>query len=188
MFEQQHSVVLAEVWVAGVPKTKGSLTAKGSHMEENVPGSARWRQIVAQAIQQDMVRRITTGLPNPYPYAGPVAIMATFWLPPPASWLLDHNPFRDFAIWSRAGDLDKLARNIDDAQQQQTENGDKKCAGLIVDDNQIMHMTIDKWPAAGGEPPGVLLKVETCPQWMVNAQNRAREHRNVVMQRMGLTW
>ena len=65
-------------------------------------------------------------------------------------------------IWERAGDLDKLVRNVLDALGSTSKNG-KMNGGAIVDDNLVCRLVAEKCVAddAASWPAGVRIIVET---------------------------
>jgi len=142
-------VPLLVTFVPGAPKTKGSLTFKGNgYVRENVVGSTRWRMMVVDRARA----AVPPGMPA---WSGPVAVHATFFLPAPAKyagWLE--------AIWPRAGDVDKLTRNVLDALSV-NEGEPKLGAGIYVDDNQVTQLVINKIPVLphSSAGPGVDLRV-----------------------------
>ena len=145
-------MILTDVWVPGLPKTKGSLTFRGNgYVEENVKGSARWRVLVAERVRADRRRRGLTS-----PSAGPVAVRALFWLPPAAS----PAPFETYAaVHTRSGDVDKLARNVLDALGANAAVAAKN-GGAYVDDVQVVDLRAVKMLAGGLVlPPGLALTV-----------------------------
>lgn len=118
--------VLADVWVPGSPKTKGSLTrGRGGGMRESVLGSTTWRLLVAERVRGwRKVHGLTV------PYDGPVVVSAFF--------CLTADP-----IAKGAGDLDKLVRNVLDAcaadAKRKAANG-----GAYVNDNQVVSLQASK--------------------------------------------
>jgi Holliday junction resolvase RusA-like endonuclease len=161
--------VITEVWVPGLPKTKGSLTFKGKeYVEENVKGSARWRRLVASAVRADLVRRhgVRPGLPPANHLTIPVGVRLQFWLPESAEPRADvtglDRATRESAsiglgpIKSGSGDLDKLVRNVLDALTD---------AGAYRDDVQVVRVIADKMVRDGVTPstPGVLILAWTMP-------------------------
>lgn len=141
------SELLAEMWIPGRPRTKGSLkviTPRGQRprLIEDHKHSKPWRTKMTNAIRD-------ADTPFAEPYAGPVAVAATFvferhgvtakTLPYPTL----------NAGVNACGDLDKLLRNLLDALQD---------AAVIVDDAQVCSVGTSKiW---GGEA-GVRLTVGT---------------------------
>lgn len=138
-------VVLAETFVAGHAKTKGSLTFKGGrHVEEAVRGSGDWRKLVA-----DSLGRASTGL---HAEEGRVGVWITSYLQPYAAKdLLDP---QGWIMSQRSGDVDKLARNVLDALTD---------SGLIGDDAQVWDVFSSKRLACPGMMPGQQIRVWAIP-------------------------
>lgn len=87
------SEVLAAVWVAGIPRTKGSL----NQFHQDSPASKRWRRLVAAEVERDgRLRGVFDRVPH-VPYAGPVAVRCVF------------------VRADGVGDVDKLERCVLDA-------------------------------------------------------------------------
>ena len=86
------SEVLAAVWVAGIPRTKGSLDAR----HQDTPQSKRWRYLVAQEVARDSYARSADGKTLRHT-VGPVAVRCVF------------------VRADGVGDVDKLARCVLDA-------------------------------------------------------------------------
>lgn len=137
---------MINVWVAGAPRTKGSMEQqqhprtcrcrtcstgrRGYRMVQSVEGSEDWAVLIAHTVQTEAARRgMRLG------WIGlPVAVRLAFWLP--------GDP-----IAARAGDIDKLERNILDALTK---------AGVYGDDVQVVRSMCDKYgPSA---TPGVLVQ------------------------------
>ena len=130
------------LWIPGRPKTKGSLDfvpgrrcrccsrcaahLDGGFAKENVAGSGRWRKLMSYALGGGEAFE-----------AGPVSVAGVFALPV------------EDVIAPRAGDLDKLARNLLDALQD---------AQVYRDDVQVSRLLLDKIPA-GERGPGVAVRV-----------------------------
>lgn len=138
--------VITEVWVPGVPKTKGSLDFHGSHAEENIVGSKRWRMLVVSAVRADLARRSIVGeLHTPHnASADPIHVTATFFTAAEPTM-------------PAAGDLDKLVRNVLDAcslNRRKPELG----AGAYADDRQVVLLSAAEVPA-DDLGPGLLLRV-----------------------------
>lgn len=94
-------MILVDTWVAGKPKTKGSMIARpNGSMYDSVIGSGTWRALMAGAVRDDRRRRwaaifcdadaggscshgahLECGRPTPWP--GPVAVYVDAYLPPP---------------------------------------------------------------------------------------------------------
>lgn len=151
---------LVDTFVSGNPKTKGSLTFKsGKYAEENVRGSKEWRRLMADACRRDLVARMGEGWAASASMR-PISVRATFRIAPPnrlpgwaAALMAVGRPFA--AIWGRAGDIDKLSRNLLDALG----STDKRDANVYADDNQVIQLVVHKIACLGGEPPGVRVTV-----------------------------
>src|SRR5688572_1923903 len=94
--------VVLDFWVLGNPKTTGCIVVVNGRrgvLREGVVGSKRWRSLVGYAAIQEMGRQ--PGID--WPLLGPVTLTLAFSLPV------------DDAIQARAGDIDKLYRNVLDA-------------------------------------------------------------------------
>lgn len=157
-------LTLTECWVPGRPKTKGSLdvvNASTGHVRENVAGSARWRLLVADAVRRDRARRFGA---DARPSVFPVAVRCAFWLPPPAN---PAGEWRDAPIHTRAGDVDKLARNVLDALANDAANAAMN-GGAYVNDVQVCDLRAVKLLATPpGLLPGLLLSVwELAPAYL----------------------
>lgn len=117
------------LWVPGRPKTKGSMrvvNARRAVLQEGVDGSVRWRQLVAYAAR--------SALRPDAPVSGPVAVELSFHLP------VD-------PLGARAGDIDKLTRNVLDALSACSKGCAEDCrnhAGAYVDDNQVVSLGVGK--------------------------------------------
>jgi Holliday junction resolvase RusA-like endonuclease len=139
--------LITAVWVPGHPATKGSLTFKGrGHVEESVKGSEEWRALVTKMVREDIARRNPPGpgfmapeyRDKPIRMAGepikpttlPVLVRLGFWL--------DHPDPCGPTV--RAGDIDKLSRNVLDALTD---------AGAYIDDNQVQSLIATKHPSNG---------------------------------------
>jgi hypothetical protein len=157
-------VILVDVWVPGAAKTKGSMRLRNGAtgaMTESVAGSSAWRALMAQAVRDDIARRCPdrTGA---YPYTGAVLVVATFYLAPPEGWVSRFLAAAIWPVWPRAGDVDKLARNVLDALGSKAKNP-KYNGGAITDDNLVCQLNVAKLVAdpAAGRPAGVRIGVET---------------------------
>lgn len=118
------------VFVPGRPKTKGSMTARpNGSMRENVIGSSKWRQLMAEAFRG--CGAVATD--------GAVAVTAIYYLPVADTTAV------------RAGDIDKLCRNVLDALQD---------AGVYADDVQVTRLASEKHPASDLFAPGVWVSVK----------------------------
>lgn len=170
-------MIIVDVWVPGAAKTKGSMVVRNratGAMKESVVGSSQWRALMAQAVRDDLDRRwnhpFADMLWGGLPYAGAVSVTVVAHLAPPASWLdsLFATVTTTWPIWERAGDLDKIVRNVLDALGSKSKNS-KMNGNAIVDDNLVCRLVAEKHVAekhvAGGAvdtmPAGVHIVVET---------------------------
>lgn len=158
-------MILVDTFVAGLPRTKGSLAKRpNGSLYDSVVDSGKWRALMAGAVRDAYrawwARRYCTGpyrgcshgahLPcgRPEPHPGAAEVAATFLLPcDPLAYA--------------AGDLDKLARNLLDALGTHSKNP-RYNGGVIVDDNQVILLHVRKVEAAtAGLRPGVSVTVGT---------------------------
>jgi hypothetical protein len=144
--------LLLRTFIAGVPKTKGSLrvrNAKTGALTEGVKGSSDWRALVAGGVRdayQALNPQRFAIAPRP-PSIGPVAVRADFELP------VD-------PLQVRAGDLDKLLRNLLDALASDARNP-RYNGGVIVNDNQVAGLYASK--SGPHRHPGLRVEVYTLP-------------------------
>lgn len=128
-------MILVDTFVAGLPRTKGSLAKRpNGTLYDSVVDSGKWRALMAGAVRDahevTWVRRFGPTSDGPPPYPGAVEVAATFLLP--------CDP-----IAYAAGDLDKLARNLLDALGTHSKNP-RYNGGVIVDDNQVTDLRVAK--------------------------------------------
>lgn len=155
-------MILVDVWVPGAAKTKGSMEVRNratGAMKESVIGSSAWRVLMAQAVRDDIARRQPPVAELRSPWPGAVTVTMVAYLAPaitarPAGWL--------WPVWDKAGDVDKLARNVLDALGSRSKNA-KMNGGAIADDNLVCKLIAEKNVAdsAGVQPAGVRIIVET---------------------------
>lgn len=162
-------MILVSTFVAGHPKTKGSLAKRpNGTLYDSVVDSGKWRALMAGALRDAYARTwaqrtcgaeyhasgetigcthphyLKCGTPQPYP-AG-VEVSALFWLP------VD-------PLASGAGDLDKLLRNVLDALGTRSKNP-RYNGGVIIDDNQVVRfLSVHK--IGPTDQPGVHVTVDT---------------------------
>jgi hypothetical protein len=156
---------LLDITVPGTPRPKGSLRPVGRHgqkarLVEQLTGSPEWRRTVAAAAH-DAICHTPAGHPGycqprpvpghvvtTWPYPGPVAatLILRFTRPKSAPKRVTRPATRS------SGDIDKQARNILDALQD---------AGVIVDDAQVVTLTVHKVFARTGELPGATITITT---------------------------
>jgi Holliday junction resolvase RusA-like endonuclease len=156
-------MIIVDVFVPGAAKTKGSMEVRNratGAMKESVVGSSRWRALMAQAVRDDIARRAVEwwAPERVVPYANAVTVTVEAYLAPPShdgqsmAWIRP--------IWSRAGDLDKLVRNVLDALGSTSKNA-KMNGGAIVDDNLVCRIVATKHVAPETTAAGVRIVVET---------------------------
>lgn len=131
----------AAVWVAGHPRTKGSMTAQGTHRGRiritDTEQSKQWRRAMTLALRQ----AVKTGRAS-YVIERPVLVRLAFYTPYPAT-----HPW--------AGDLDKLERNALDAMT----------GSVISDDRYVVKIDSVKVHSAGtAHGPGVMIEVWEVPE------------------------
>jgi hypothetical protein len=133
-----HALPLS-VWVAGVPKTKGSLRVRarrangGVLLAEQVTGSSDWRARIVETVLRQGGADFAPGGPI-VPWAswtGPVGVRLLVRVSRPVSGAHAAHAWPDYL---RTGDLDKYARNVGDALTD---------TRIIADDGQIVHW--DAW-------------------------------------------
>lgn len=132
-------MILVDTFVAGQPKTKGSVTVRKNGTVTNSRkradgtmdhSSSHWRALMAGAVRDDYARRFGS-LTTAAPCVGPVMVS-----------LLAHLPTDPLAYG--AGDLDKLLRNVLDALGTTSKNP-RFNGGVIVDDNQVTRIDATKY-------------------------------------------
>lgn len=128
--------VLADVWVPGVPRTKGSVIPKGSYVTET-PQSIRWQRLIADSVRR---WRAACGLTLPSEMA--CAVRCVFFVPLP----VDEAAWTIAATHRGAGDVDKLARNALDAAGSTAKDAAKN-GGAFVDDVQVQTLQVERYAA-----------------------------------------
>jgi hypothetical protein len=129
------SEILAEVFVPGRARPKGSLRCRGGRahcMEEDNPASKPWRIKMAGALRADRDARTDQGT---YPGAVDVSIIA-FFEPDGVGASALGAPLRPHD----GGDVDKLSRNVLDALQDGTEHSPK----VLGDDSLVIGLFAEK--------------------------------------------
>lgn len=137
------SEILAEVWVPGRPRPKGSMRCmgKGHHMEEDNPDSKPWRIMMARALVADRDRRrIQQDARCAYPHEVDVSIVAFF-------------PERG----PTPGDVDKLARNVLDALQDSVSGS----PAVLADDAQVVGLLSERTWVDDEVLQGIWIRVTT---------------------------
>lgn len=177
------SGIITSVWVPGHPKTKGSLTFFGSQqVEENVKGSPEWRALVAGAVRRDLTERRQLGIGSPEPHDGPVEVITAFWLERPLGVPFSRGGIVP-AIWPRAGDVDKLARNVLDACAADARDAAMN-GGAFVNDNQVVNLMATKMTAREGPmSSGALVMVRVIhDDELIKLERELRTMRGLVLQ------
>jgi Holliday junction resolvase RusA-like endonuclease len=152
-------VRLATFSRTGRPRTKGSLNVfcckdkrHTIRVEEETKDSKLWRRQMAKSAQVAMLLDAGSLLR----WAGPVRVRATFIFAPTVGvdgqvWPSHRTPFpTDIKL----GDVDKLARNLNDALTD---------AGVLADDSYVVTLEVHKRWTALGEAPGMEGEVWTVP-------------------------
>ena len=167
-------MIIVDVFVPGTVKTKGSMEVGNKAtgwLRESVIGSSAWRALMAAQVRDDITRRAESAPSRAEipitPWYGPVRVTVVAYLRVP-----DTDPYADqglrrrgwlqwlWPIWERAGDLDKITRNVLDALGSRSKNA-KYNGGAIEDDNQVCKIIASKHVADPARPPGVRIIVET---------------------------
>ncbi len=123
--------------VLGEPVTQGSMKIRrGRITHDKAPELHAWRDRIAWAARNDMR---AAGITEPH--AGPVTLTASFYLSRPPS-------VTERARWApwKKNDLDKLTRSLFDALV---------LAGLLIDDGQVVALSVSKAYADPAMPAGV---------------------------------
>lgn len=124
------------VFVPGLAKTKGSMLLRANGTAaQSVAGSTRWAILMAETMRQAWSPRAAL--------TGPLYIAMTF--------VLAGDP-----IAPRAGDMDKLVRNVWDALQPcipKCPAGCKKHAGVVKDDVMFVRSCESKRRSEGAHDP-----------------------------------
>ena len=163
-----QGVILASVYVAGHPKTKGSMTPLGNGKMVDKPDSLAWRVLVAERLKTDRaIREITAGCGHE-PAQGRVGVQVISYLQAPRSgpsqWW---DRARDWIISKLSGDVDKLLRNVLDALSACDESCGARCkkhSGVIGDDSQVWDLYGHKRTASPGVVPGQQITVWLIPE------------------------
>lgn len=161
------SEILAEVFVPGRPRPKGSLDCKGGNgrahrMEENNPESKPWRRQMAAALTADRDRRGFV-----MPWAAPVDVAFTaFFDPPHAGVITWPVPCRTVD----GGDKDKLERNVLDALQDQV--GDS--LAVLADDSLVVGGFGEKVFTEQAGQQGIWIRVTTVEMAELRRRRRLR--------------
>lgn len=158
------SGVLVSVRVGGRPRTKGSMlpicTRDAKHtvyLDEDITGSKPWRKRVARALREAQLAEHGKFLQ----YDGPVEVRLVMFFP--QTQAVAGGPIPTHATeWPtdiKIGDADKLARNILDTLSTPKKRSEMEgCSALILDDSQVVLLSVAKfWTAEGFEPGAQIL-------------------------------
>lgn len=133
--------LMFSVWVPGKAQSQGSKVRTNWGVRESNKELGPWRERVALAASQIMVKNGWA----PVPAGEPLRLVCEFVLPRPKS-----APKRSTPPATQKPDLLKCARGIEDA-----------LTGVVYhDDSQIVSEVLDKRRAEIDEPPGVNVRVE----------------------------
>jgi Holliday junction resolvase RusA-like endonuclease len=153
--------VLAECWMPGRPRTKGSLNDHGNGGMSDSPASVRWRAHMVASVRAAL--DVRSGYQPPLS-ALPVRVEALCFMPGTAAESFgEEGGVLAVAASSRLrtsgnGDVDKLARNLLDALARDLHDDKHKGAGLFTDDMRVVDMPIRK-VIEGPLGPGILVRV-----------------------------
>lgn len=147
--------VLAEVWIPGRPRTKGSLNDHGNGGMSDSPASKRWRAAMVDSV------RANIGFGRPPLSLQPIRVEALCFMPAATAELVGDDIV--FAATSPKrtsgnGDLDKLARNLLDALARDLHDDARKGAELFTDDVRVIDLPVRK-VLEGPLGPGILVRV-----------------------------
>ena len=163
------SEILAEVWVPGRPRPKGSLRCLGGrahHMEEDNPASKPWRIKMAGALRADRDARCgERSLCLPWHGAVDVSLFA-FFEPDGVGASSLGAPLRTHD----GGDVDKLTRNVLDALQ----DGNAGSPAVLGDDSLVIGLYAEKiFTNLTGEQ-GIWIRVTTVDDAELIRRRRTR--------------
>lgn len=168
--EPPAPLVLANVFVPGRPRTKGSLRATCTknrvhtiRYEESVAESKPWRAAMARALREDQQTRHGRLMQFP----GAVQVWLRFWYNREESvnggLLPSHQTPYPTSIL--LGDVDKAARNALDAMlTPKGREGMNLCSALLADDSQVVDLMVRKRWASMKYPAGALICVLMVPE------------------------
>lgn len=135
---------ILDLWVPGAPTTKGSMNhIGGGQMVQSVKGSTQWANIIRRAV----AARIERGRAGFAERPVPVRVQAVFWVR------------GEDVVEERAGDVDKLTRNVLDALAADPVKGYR---GVYVNDVQVIRCDAVRLVAGmTGMPIGAHITVAT---------------------------
>lgn len=160
------SEILAEAWVPGRPRPKGSLRCLGGrahHMEEDNPESKPWRVKMAGALRAD--RDARWGAVPPHFGAAEVTLFA-FFEPDGVGASSLGAPLRTHD----GGDADKLARNVLDALQ----DGTSDSPAVLGDDSLVIGLYAEKIFTNLTGQQGIWIRVTTVDDAELIRRRRTR--------------
>lgn len=164
--------ILADFQAGGRPRTKGSMKPKCTrdrkhtvYLEEQVEESKSWRRRVARACREWQLAHHEKFLQ----YAGPVEVRLVFFFPRTlavSEGIGTGLPVPTHAtLWPThitLGDADKLARNVLDALSTPKDRDDAPVtSALILDDSQVVKLSVAKFWSTADREPGVQVLVMT---------------------------
>jgi hypothetical protein len=149
------SVILAEVFVPGRPRPKGSMRCMGAahHMEEDNPESKPWRRRMAVALVGDRDFRRGGGSRDVKPYG--LAVCGARMAP---------------TSTYDGGDVDKLARNVLDALQDSAHGS----PAVLADDSQVIGLFSEAVFTDRAGEQGIWIRVTTVEDAEVRRRRRLR--------------
>jgi Holliday junction resolvase RusA-like endonuclease len=155
---------ILKLWVSGKAKTKGSMRhIGGGRMVQGVVGSTAWARSVRSMVKQGLDR----GDVVPVGRHVPVCVRCVFFVRPPQTRSYDT------PIHERAGDLDKLERNVLDAL---TTDPRKDYRGIFPDDVQVISLSSERVFAQEDFPAGAFIGVWALDRQDLFYQNRTCMH------------
>jgi hypothetical protein len=164
------SVILAEVFVPGRPRPKGSMRCMGAahHMEEDNPESKPWRRRMAVALVGDRDFRRGGGSRDvkPYGLAVDVSVVAFFEPSGAAACGARMAPTSTYD----GGDVDKLARNVLDALQDSAHGS----PAVLADDSQVIGLFSEAVFTDRAGEQGIWIRVTTVEDAEVRRRRRLR--------------
>ena len=150
-----------EFWVAGVPAPQGSKTpfidkrSGRAGMKESSKKLKPWRAAVVAAAEEAIAMA-----PDFVPYTGPVAVVASFFMPRPLKHYVAGDRSRelkaDAPVWvTTTPDVDKVVRATFDALT---------TAGIWADDNLCARLTAAERYVTAETSSGVWLGLSPLPE------------------------
>lgn len=146
--------ILAECWIPGRPRTKGSLNDHGNGGMSDSPASKRWRAHMVDSVRDHIASPL---LPAPMSKR-PIRIEALVFMPSVTANEVEDDVYAATRRNTSNGDLDKLARNLLDALARDLHDDQRKGADLFVDDVQVIDLPVRK-VLEGQLGPGILVRV-----------------------------